>query len=112
MTLMINPPNGSKRLDQVQPLDGPSARLDTILTANGYTEIRRLASRVCALKQFNYTTAIAVGLDETGYLLRYCYEHAIDARVALRKWNGQGHPPGPWIKCKGAGVDLLNPAFC
>ena len=31
--------------------------------------------------------------------------------VALALWDGQGHPSGPWIKCKGAGVDLLNPSL-
>lgn len=43
------------------------------------------------------------------YAGRYCYEHAHEARAALVAWDGVGHPPGPWIKCKGYGIDLLNP---
>ena len=36
---------------------------------------------------------------------------AKDALRALLDWDGLGHPAGPWIKCKGAGIDLLNPAL-
>ena len=52
-----------------------------------------------------------VGIDAIGYSLRYCYERAGEAEAALAAWDGQGHPGGPWIKCKGAGVELLNPAL-
>ena len=31
--------------------------------------------------------------------------------AALAAWDGEEHPGGPWIKCKGAGIDLLNPSF-
>ena len=37
---------------------------------------------------------------------------ADDSQIALRAWDGEEHPGGPWMKCKGAGIDLLNPAFC
>ncbi|MBB3180956.1 hypothetical protein FHW64_005395 [Variovorax sp. Sphag1AA] len=70
-----------------------------------------MAGEVCAIKKFNFTTAVVVGLHAQGYERRYCYEHAADARAALAAWDGRGHPGGPWIKCKGAGIDLLNPAF-
>ncbi|MCY1224458.1 hypothetical protein D9M72_366160 [compost metagenome] len=66
---------------------------------------------MCAVKQFNYTTAVVVGLDDVGYQRRYCYEHRADAQAALAAWDGCEHPSGPWIKCKGAGIDLLNPDF-
>ena len=36
-------------------------------------------------------------------------EHHQDAALALQAWSGKGHPSGPWIKYKGAGIDLLNP---
>lgn len=55
--------------------------------------------------------AIVVGPDPMGYSRRYCYEHATEAKAALAAWNGRDHPGGPWIKCKGAGLDLLNPAL-
>ncbi|MDQ7958953.1 MAG: hypothetical protein RET84_23760 [Pseudomonadota bacterium] len=67
--------------------------------------------QICALKDFVFTTGLMVGLDPIGYRLRYCYEHAREAREALAAWDGEGHPGGPWIKCKGAGIELLNPAL-
>lgn len=83
-----------------------------MLSTSGYTEIRSLKDQLCAVKQFNFTTALVVGLDGLGYQRRYCYEHRADAQAALLAWDGREHPPGPWIKCKGAGIDFLNPAFC
>lgn len=80
--------------------------------ASGYTDICVLLGEVCAVKQFNFTTAVVVGLDDVGYQRRYCYEHRADAQAALAVWDGHEHPTGPWIKCKGAGIDLLNPDFC
>lgn len=83
-----------------------------MLLKSGYTDLCVRDSQVCAVKRFNFTTAVVVGLDDVGYQRRYCYEHREDAQAALSAWDGDGHPPGPWIKCKGAGIDLLNPDFC
>ncbi|VTU46213.1 hypothetical protein SRS16P2_00548 (plasmid) [Variovorax sp. SRS16] len=83
-----------------------------MLIASGYADVRAIGDQVCAVKRFNFTTAVVVGLDDVGYQRRYCYEHQADARAALLAWDGRGHPSGPWIKCKGAGIDLLNPALC
>jgi len=85
------------------------AALVESLSASGYTDIRVLQDQLCGVHQFNYTTALVVGLDPTGYRLRYCYEQRSDAQAAIMAWDGHGHPPGPWIKCKGGGIDLLNP---
>ncbi|KWT64595.1 hypothetical protein APY03_7571 [Variovorax sp. WDL1] len=91
-------------LDPVDPLHA-------MLLASGYTDLRVVDGVLCAVRRFNFTTAIIVGLDPVGYVRRYCYEHGSDARAALAAWNGREHPPAPWIKCKGAGIDLLNPSF-
>lgn len=85
--------------------------LFAFLAENRYAHVRVLAGKVVALQSFNYTTGLVVGLDFGGYEVRYCYEVADDAMAALELWDGTGHPSGPWIKCKGAGVDLLNPSF-
>jgi hypothetical protein len=78
----------------------------------GYTDLCTLRGGVlCGLYPFMFTTGLVVGLTEQGYERRYCYEYAVDARAALQAWNGSGHPGGPWIKCKGPGIDLLNPEF-
>ncbi|MDM0118084.1 hypothetical protein QTI66_39115 [Variovorax sp. J22R133] len=89
-----------------------SSSLMDSLSASGYTDLRMLRGKLCAVKQFNFTTAIVVGMDVVGYERRYCYEQRGEAQAALLAWDGDGHPSGPWIKCKGAGIDLLNPAFC
>ena len=86
--------------------------LVTALEAGDYHDLRAIGEVTCGIRRFNYTTAIVVGLGEAGYERRYCYEHKDDAQAALRAWDGEGHPSGPWIKCKGADIDLLNPAFC
>ena len=88
-----------------------AARLAEMLSTSGYTDFCVRKEQVCAVKQFNFTTAIVVGLDDVGYQRRYCYEHRGDAQAALAVWDGREHPSGPWIKCKGAGIDLLNPDF-
>jgi len=97
----VSAPSG---LDAVDPLHA-------MLLASGYTDLRVVDGVLCAVRRFNFTTAILVGLDPLGYERRYCYEHSADACAALAAWDGREHPPGPWIKCKGAGIDLLNPAF-
>lgn len=81
------------------------------LAADGYTDICEREGALCGIRRFNFTTAVVVGVDPVGYHRRYCYEHAHEARQALAAWDGKGHPGGPWIKCKGAGIELLNPAL-
>jgi hypothetical protein len=88
-----------------------AARLAEMLGGSGYTDFCMRLEQVCAVKQFNFTTAVVVGLDEVGYQRRYCFEHLVDAQSALAAWGDGEHPPGPWIKCKGAGIDMLNPDF-
>ncbi|KWT97712.1 MULTISPECIES: hypothetical protein [unclassified Variovorax] len=82
-----------------------------MLAQNGYTHVRRIGEKYLGLLRFNFTIGLVVGLDWAGHERRYCYELAEDAIAALDAWDGQGHPGGPWIKCKGAGIDLLNPSF-
>jgi hypothetical protein len=86
-------------------------RLVERLMLEGYADVCVRRGQVCAVGRFNFTTAVVVGLSSAGYDRRYCYEHRADAQAALARWDGAGHPSGPWIKCKGAGIDLLNPEF-
>ncbi|MEJ8816129.1 hypothetical protein WKW77_34115 [Variovorax ureilyticus] len=65
----------------------------------------------CAIQRFNYTTATVVALDPVGYSRRYCYEHAEKPRPRSLAGTGGTTPARPWIKCKGASIDLLNPAL-
>jgi hypothetical protein len=60
------------------------------LLASGYTDICMRRGQICAVKQFNFTTAAVVGHDAIGYLRRYCYEHRAEAQAALATWAGDG----------------------
>ncbi len=81
-----------------------------LLEAEGYMQIEQLPTGVWAgLQDMIYTTGLFVGLDETGYRRRYCYPSYESAVVALRSWDGQDDPPGPWIKRKGLGEDKIGP---
>lgn len=80
--------------------------------AQGYESLCvRGEAGLCAVKQFNFTWGLVVKMDPAGYERRYCFERREEAMAALAAWDGVGHPGGPWIKCKGAQVDLLNPSF-
>jgi hypothetical protein len=76
----------------------------------GYAMPRLLPTGEWAgLRRMAYTVGLMVGLDETGYRHRYCYENAGDAFIAILQWDGKGDPCGPWIKNKGApGGDRHN----
>lgn len=94
-----------------KPADLLSPALIGFLTEQGYRELQLVGAVVCGLHRFNFTTGLVVGLTMESYERRYCYEHAHDALAAMRAWDGDGHPSGPWIKCKGAGFELLNPTL-
>ncbi len=87
-----------------------SERMQKVLDENGYFEAREIEGHgICALEWFCYTVGIGCGIDETGRRYRYCYHNLLEAITAFQEWNGQGHPPGQWIKRKGGGEDLRNP---
>lgn len=87
-------------------------RLLTRLAAEGFSEVCVVSGDViCGILKFNFTWGLMVGLSSCGYERRYCFEDATDAAAALKQWDGDGHPAGPWIKCKGAGIDLFNPNY-
>ncbi len=83
--------------------------LAAYLSTEGYFDLHMIGGKVHGLHMFAFTTGLMVGLGESSYERRYCYEHAKDAAKALEEWDGKDHSGGPWIKCKGAGIDLLNP---
>jgi hypothetical protein len=86
------------------------AWLQRVIDQNGYSEPKQMADGTwCALLPFNFTWGLVVGLTTDCYERRYCYERQVEAWESLRAWDGNEHPPGPWIKAKGVGLDLLNP---
>lgn len=80
--------------------------------ALGYGQCKRLANgQIAGIAAFMFTYGLVVNIDPIGYGHRYCYSSEQDAVQALEEWNGEGHPPGPWIKRKGLAPELSNPAF-
>jgi hypothetical protein len=61
------------------------------------------------LRAFMYTVGLCIGLDEWGYRRRFCYPDLASALEALIAWDGEGDPPGPWIKEKGEDGERTNP---
>ncbi len=61
------------------------------------------------LHQMMFTTGLCIIDAPLSIKTRWCYESLGGALVALLQWDGQGHPPGLWIKQKPE--DLLNPEW-
>lgn len=88
--------------------DETEALFLTMLAGEGYTDIRKLPTgEWAAVKRFLFTFGLCVGLDRSGYRTRFCYGTEIEAAAALHKWDGEGFPPGWWIKMKPE--DISNP---
>lgn len=89
-----------------------------IVALGGYACPRQLPTgEWAALHRFLFTTGLVVGITPDAYRTRYCYQSIGAALQALMDWNGEGDPPGDWIKEKGYGrdgryVDRANPALC
>ena len=95
-------------------MESQQNNLKEYLEAEGYSQIKHIEGLgLCGIRPFIYTTAIVVGLNETGYKYRYCYpkNRALECVMALHVWDGKGDPQGNWIKRKGEGGDFDNPNF-
>lgn len=81
------------------------------LKENGYIALRLMPDgTVAGINPFIYTYGLCTKLDFCGYYARWCYKHPIEAMLALAEWDGEGDPPGKWIKQKGP-VERHNPAL-
>jgi hypothetical protein len=80
------------------------------LKTEGYQNIKEIPGKgICGLRDFIFTTGLIIGMDEVGYFGRYCYGSKEEALAAINSWDGQGDPPGDWIKYKGNGGERSNP---
>jgi hypothetical protein len=87
------------------------------LEKEGYQNVRWIEGvGFCGTREFLYTIGLCYGLEEWGYLGRYCYpkEYAEEAKIGLESWNGKvgkTDPVGRWVKHKGTGGEWVNPNF-
>lgn len=83
---------------------------EQFLREQGYTHVRLMNNGewIGCIKLL-YTVALYVGLGEWGYRTRYCYENIGEIMQALLEYEGEGDPPGNWIKEKGEGGERLGP---
>lgn len=74
---------------------------------------RMIDGKLCGVQRFIFTSGFLVGLRFDGwtysYDRRYCYADDDEAVDAARTWDGQGDPPGRWVKEKVSG--RLGPAI-
>ena len=68
----------------------------------GYEKCVKLHGQIVGIRQFLFTAAIVVGMDDTGYSHRFCYHSALEALGALVNWVIEGgDEPSGYIKRKG-----------
>ncbi len=85
--------------------------MDNTLLKKGYFGIQKLPCGTTALRNYLDTTDIVVGIRGNSYLRRYSYDSESLARRALEKWDGNGDPSGPWLKCKGPEELRIGPGW-
>lgn len=84
------------------------------ISMDRYSLIREVPGLgLCGVNRFMFTHGLVVGLTPWGYSHRYCYpmhEYRVEDIVSiLMEWDGEGFPPGNWVKRKGEDGDLSNP---
>jgi hypothetical protein len=83
-------------------------KLIELLNREGYRPILVMPDgTLCGIMKQLFTVGLFVGLNDTGYSRRYCYENYEDAVASLLAWDWKGDPLGPWIKEKPG--DRLGP---
>mgnify|MGYP001600325592 CR=1 FL=1 len=88
--------------------------LQKTLDENGYYLPKIISGKLCALSNYMFTTGLVVDIGDIGYERRYCFQHYVDALLAMDAYEDlTQHAPGDWIKCKGRfngqPIDALNP---
>ena len=74
----------------------------------GYSCIRLMPNgQIYGVQKFLFTYGLMINLSFVGYERRYCYQREVAAATALVMWDGEGDPPGLWIKEKPS--DRLGP---
>ena len=83
--------------------------LATYLATQGYVALRIMPDgHLAGVSRFLFTYGLCTKVDWEGYGARWCFKDPMDAVRALAEWDGQGDPPGPWIKQK-CPIERSNP---
>jgi len=72
--------------DEIDPVE------QLVLAGHGYTNLRKVNGLVCGIMRFIYTVGVCYGLDETGYVGRYCFDTHQNAALFLGEWDGKVLP--------------------
>jgi hypothetical protein len=87
-----------------------SEQLEKFFKELGFEGVKYIQGKgYCGVQKYAFTYGLVYNIDITGYQGRYCYPNKFNALAALQIWDGQGDPPGLWIKHKGDGIDKTNP---
>lgn len=81
------------------------------LKEQGYYNIREIPGQgLCGIREFIFTIGLCINLTYWDYGGRYCYpkSNLLEPLVAVESWDGEGDPPGDWIKYKGKGGERHN----
>lgn len=82
------------------------------LVPHGYNCFKDVPGHgLCCLARMAFTVGIMCDIQNDGVPdYRYCFHTFAEASAAFQQWDGNGHPPGDWIRRKGRkGGDLRNP---
>lgn len=63
-----------------------------MFTEHGYTQLRHINGMACGVMRFIYTCGVCFGLDDTGYVGRYCFDTYQNASLFLKDWDGLSTP--------------------
>lgn len=63
-----------------------------LYTNHGYTDLREINGMTCGVMRFIFTCGVCYGLDDTGYVGRYCFDTHQNAELFLHDWDGVTNP--------------------
>jgi len=67
-------------------------RLVATLLTHGYQNLRLVNGRWCGTMRFMYTVGVVLGLDDSGYTNRFCFDTEQNAALFLKDWDGSTLP--------------------
>ena len=74
---------------------------ETQARAFGYWPVKQMANgELAGIQDYMFTAGVVIGIDPVGWRTRFCYETRAEAEQTLAAWDGNGDPPGNWIKQK------------